>query len=68
MLRQSGDGTEYLELHERDNKTIDASGKEDFRSTVPSLFAVDGPAERCPVALYIAPGQGQTIHWSHFFH
>ena len=44
--RQSGDGTEYLELHERASTTMDGSGKEDFKSTVPSLFAVDGPAER----------------------
>ena len=52
VLRQSGDGTEYLELHERASKTMDGSGKDDYRSTVPRLFAVDGPAEKCPVALF----------------
>ena len=51
VLKESSDGTEYLELHERDNKTMDGSGRDDFRSTVPRLFAVSGPPERCPVAL-----------------
>ena len=52
IVLKSGDDTEYLELHERDSKTMDGSGRDDFRSTVPRLFPVEGPPERCPVALF----------------
>ena len=52
VVLKSGDSTEYLELHERDSKTMDGSGRGDFRSTVPRLFSVEGPPERCSVALF----------------
>ena len=50
VLGRSTDGLRYLEFHERDSKTMDGSGKNDWRATVPRMYS-DG-TERDPINVY----------------
>lgn len=49
VIKATGDGRENREFHERDSKTMDGSGRDDFRSTVPRIFSTEGPPEKDPV-------------------
>lgn len=49
VIKATGDGRENREFHERDSKTMDRSGRDDFRSTVPRIFSTEGPSEKDPV-------------------
>jgi hypothetical protein len=45
-------GTQYLQYAERDSKTFDGTGKDDYRSTIPRIFSTGTEPERDPVHLY----------------
>ena len=50
VLGRNADWLRYLEFHERDSKTMDGSGKSDWRATVPRIYS-DG-TERDPINVY----------------
>lgn len=52
VVKATGDGKEYLEFYERDSKTMDGSGRDDFRSTVPRIFSAEGPPGKDPVNVF----------------
>ena len=52
QLRQSPNGTEYLEYTERETKTRSVENPRDIRQTKPKMFSVP-ESERDPVAIYI---------------
>ena len=47
---QNSQGIKYIEFLERDSKTMDGSGKNDFRSTVPRIYS-DG-TDRDPISIF----------------
>ncbi|XP_056003612.1 uncharacterized protein KIAA1958-like [Ostrea edulis] len=54
-VQEKKDGSEnnYLEFHERSSKTMDGTGKKDYRMTTPRIFSPNsGPPEKDPIALY----------------
>ncbi|KAH3865700.1 hypothetical protein DPMN_028742 [Dreissena polymorpha] len=51
-LKISSDETEYLELNERQNKTITGENLSDVRRVTPKMFTTNENDHRNPVALY----------------
>ena len=52
VKRKDSSGEEFLEYHERASKTLDGTGKTDFRQTTPRAYAVQSNPERDPVHFY----------------
>ena len=51
-MKTASDGTEYLELNERQTKTRTGANLNDVRAVTPKVFATPEDPERCPIETY----------------
>ena len=52
LLKTASDGTEYLELQERQTKTRTGANLNDIREVTPKMYATPEDPDRCPIELY----------------